>query len=358
MTLTGYKLVQLAAGAYSIHSLAYGETMHPAIGPAAEAEALYVDQLRLAERIREQAGEFVIWDVGLGAAANALAVLRATRHLACALRLVSFDNTTEPLQFALNHAKALGYFGGYESRAQTLLEKHRVSFRDADHLVEWELQPGDFPTLLARLLASSSARFHHEPQGAAGILPAEEPVTCSADGTSAGPWRRCLTGSRFMVPRHGIKVMKAAHEPQGAAGILPAEEPELFPAPHAILFDPFSPAKNPAMWTLPLFTNLYRLLDPARPCALATYSRSTMTRVALLLAGFYVGAGHATGEKEETSIAANTPELIDEPLDRAWLERARRSHSAEPLWEPVYRQARLAPATWEGLQRHPQFAKF
>ena len=170
---TGYKLVQLANGTRGIQSRAYGETMHPAIGPAAEAEALYVKQLRLVERIREHAGEFVIWDVGLGAAANALAVLRATRHLACAIRLVSFDNTTEPLQFALNHAEALGYFGGYESQAQTLLEKHRVSFRDADHLVEWELQPGDFPSLLARFLAAAPVRSADEPQCAAGILPAD-----------------------------------------------------------------------------------------------------------------------------------------------------------------------------------------
>src|SRR6266699_5460599 len=177
---TGYKLVQLANGGRGIQSLAYGETMHPAIGPAAEAEALYVKQLRLVERISEHAGEFVIWDVGLGAAANALAVLRATRHLACAIRLVSFDNTTEPLQFALNHAEALGYFGGYESQAQTLLEKHRVNFRDAEHRVEWELRSCDFPTLLGRLLAAS---------------PTLEPL----------------------------------------------------PAPHAMLFDPFSPAKNPAM---------------------------------------------------------------------------------------------------------------
>jgi hypothetical protein len=109
------------------------------------------------------------------------------------------------------------------------------------------------------------------------------------------------------------------------------------------------------MWTLPLFTNLFRYLDPQRLCAMPTYSRSTMLRVTLLLAGFYVGAGHATGEKEETTIAANTMELIDEPLDRAWLMRARRSTSAEPLHEPVYRQARLSADTWEKLQAHPQF---
>jgi hypothetical protein len=80
-----------------------------------------------------------------------------------------------------------------------------------------------------------------------------------------------------------------------------------------------------------------------------------MLRVALLLAGFYVGAGHATGEKEETTLAANTLELLDEPLPRTWLRRARNSRSAEPLWDPVYRQAPITPETWERLQAHPQF---
>ncbi len=125
--------------------------------------------------------------------------------------------------------------------------------------------------------------------------------------------------------------------------------------PHAILFDAYSPARNPAMWTLPLFTNLFRLLDPQRPCAMPTYSRSTILRVTLLLAGFFVGVGHATGEKEETTIAANTLDLLAEPLDRRWLERARRSHSAEPMVEPVYRIAPLSDESWGRLSAHPQF---
>ena len=128
-----------------------------------------------------------------------------------------------------------------------------------------------------------------------------------------------------------------------------------FPKPHAIFFDAFSPAKNPAMWTQPLFASLYRLLDPDRPCALPTYSRSTMLRVTLLLAGFYVGVGHATGLKEETTVAANTLASLTQPLDRRWLLRAHRSTSAEPMWEPVYRQAPLSPKSWEQLQAHPQF---
>jgi tRNA U34 5-methylaminomethyl-2-thiouridine-forming methyltransferase MnmC len=280
----GYRLVRLANGACSVHSLSHHETFHPVIGPVAEAEALYVRQLDLPGRLRRHAGEFVVWDVGLGAAANALTVLRATREIPCPIRLLSFDHTIEPLHFALEHAPALGYFGGYETPLQTLAQQPHATFQDGARLVEWTLHLADFPTLLRQTATQS------------------------------------------------------------------------LPKPHAILFDAFSPATNPEMWTQPLFASLYRILDPHRACVLPTYSRSTMLRVSLLLAGFFVGAGHATGEKEETTIASNTRDLISEPLDHRWLQRARRSTSAEPLWEPVYRQARLSPATWERLQGHPQFA--
>ncbi len=280
---TGYKLVKLANGVHSVHSLAHRETFHPVVGPVAEAEALYVRQLRLVDRLQHQTGECVIWDVGLGAAANALTVLRATRDVPCSIHLVSFDSTLEPLEFALQHGEKLGYLAGYERRLEDLMRQGSVSFVDGQQQAQWDLHVGDFPTLLKQ--------------------PAAQKI----------------------------------------------------PRPAAIMFDPFSPATNPAMWTQPLFGSLFRLLDPARPCALPTYSRSTMLRVTLLLAGFFVGVGHATGEKEETTIAANTLELIAEPLNRRWLQRARRSNSAEPLWEPVYRQARLAPETLERLQQHPQF---
>src|SRR2546427_1195665 len=114
----GYKLVKLASGVHSVHSLTHRETFHPVIGPVAEAEALYVRQLRLLERVRQHRGEFVIWDIGLGAAANALTVLRATQEIPCAIHLLSFDNTLEPLEFALQHIEALGYLSGYEEHLQ------------------------------------------------------------------------------------------------------------------------------------------------------------------------------------------------------------------------------------------------
>ena len=328
-TDSGYQLVRLNNGICSVRSLADAETFHPVVGPVAEAEALYVNQLRLRERLQNHAGEFVIWDVGLGAAANAITVLRATRDLACQIRLVSFDHTLEPLKFALKHAADLGYFGGYENHLEQFLREHRVSFQDGPQMVNWEFHLGDFPAWLAQTVA-------------AGILPAVEP--------GVPPGGKIIVGTTSMKSPCADPGGKM---PPSTTGGTPAATP----LPHAILFDAFSPAKNPAMWTLPLFTNLFQRLDPQRPCALPTYSRSTILRVTLLLAGFFVGVGHATGEKEETTIAANELSLIAEPLDRRWLDRARRSHSAEPMTEPVYRIAPLMPETLEKLSRHPQFAK-
>ncbi len=300
-----YQLVRLNNGICSVRSLADDETFHPVVGPVAEAEALYVNQLRLRERLQNHSGEFVIWDVGLGAAANALIVLRATREISCQIRLVSFDHTLEPLEFALKNADALGYFGGYKNHLQEFLRAHRVKFQDGPQSVNWELHLGDFPAWLNSQLVGRAS------------------------------------------PRAGFGKLKAARED--------ARPTEMSPSPHAILFDAYSPARNPAMWTLPLFSNLFQVLDPRRPCAMPTYSRSTILRVTLLLAGFFVGVGHATGEKEETTIAANDLSLISEPLGRKWLDRARRSHSAEPMTRPIYRTAPLSAESWEKLQAHPQF---
>lgn len=290
MATIEYKLVKLHNGVHAVYAVSYEEKMHPGLGPAAEAEALYVRQLNIRERMQQHAGEFVVWDVGLGAAANALALLQLTRDLPGPLRVVSFDDTSGPLEFALAHAEQLGYFHDYAATVRDLLAKRRIVFNDGRRQVHWEFHLGDFPTLLA------SAREDARPTNV-----------------------------------------------------------KLSP-PHAIFFDAFSPAKNPAMWTLPLFTNLFHRLNPSRPCNLTTYSRSTMLRVTLLLAGFFVGRGIATGLKEETTVAATTRSLLDAPLDRRWLERALRSGSAEPLHESAYRQSRLSAAAWEQLQAHPQFS--
>jgi tRNA U34 5-methylaminomethyl-2-thiouridine-forming methyltransferase MnmC len=284
-----YQIVRVASGAATVRDVACGETFHPVIGPASEARALYVEQMHLAERLAVTQEEFVIWDIGLGAAANPLTILRDTAHVPAKIRIHSFDSTLSPLQFALGHVGELTYFDGFEKALYSLVATGRVAFANQRQNVDWRIHLGDFPSLLKE-------------------------------------W---------------------AAQPQ---------RPVDLPVPHAILFDAFSPARNPAMWTLPVFAHLFQMLDPRRPCAMPTYSRATMLRVTLLLAGFYVGLGHATGEKEETTIAANVPELIEQPLGGAWLARVRRSTSAEPLLGPPYRQARLTPANWAKLQAHPQFS--
>ncbi|MGC9941879.1 MAG: MnmC family methyltransferase [Verrucomicrobiota bacterium] len=291
----GYKIVELKNGARSVHSLADAETFHPGIGPVAEAEALYVRQLQLPERVCAAAGEFVVWDVGLGAAANSLTAIKLIGEKLDSpksIRLVSFDQSTEALQFAINHAAELDYLSGFEGQVAGLLREHLMEFQSGKLQVRWEFCPGDFPSLL--------------------------------------------------------KSRKEGQDPADS-------EPNALAAPQAILFDPHSPQKNPAMWTVPLFVSLYKALDPQRPCALANFTRSTLARTAMLLGGFFVGAGHATGFKEETTVAANALDLIEEPLNQRWLERALRSDSAEPLRAGVYTRARLSPDTIAKLRKHPQF---
>jgi hypothetical protein len=131
--------------------------------------------------------------------------------------------------------------------------------------------------------------------------------------------------------------------------------PAAIPAPHAILYDPYSPKANPELWTLEHFTELFRALDPERGCLWSNYTRSTAVRVTLLLAGFFVGRGAATGEKEETTLASNHAELLTAPLDRAWLQRVHRSTAAAPLRSGAS-AGPIAAEDWERLGAHPQFA--
>ena len=258
-TTGGFALVTVASGARSLHSLEHGETFHPVVGPMAEARGLHVAQSRLAERAGECARPFVIWDVGLGAGANAIAVLEALSEARCAARveLHSFDCTAEPLEFALRHAAELGYISRWREPVERLLQSGRAVAGNVD----WHFHRGDF---------------------------------CESVRTP-----------------HAIRA----------------------PAPDAILYDPYSPGTNPGMWTLEHFTRLRACLHAARPCTLTSYSRSTAVRVTLMLAGFFTGRGGATGEKDETTIAATHRELLAHPHGAQWLGRVGRSTRGAPLRE-------------------------
>jgi queuine tRNA-ribosyltransferase len=86
-----------------------------------------------------------------------------------------------------------------------------------------------------------------------------------------------------------------------------------------VFWDPFSPRANPTLWTVTAFAALAAVAAP--DCMVLTYSASTRTRAAMLLAGWSVGIGDSIGEKNQTTVAALDTALLARPLDRAWLRR-------------------------------------
>jgi queuine tRNA-ribosyltransferase len=121
-----------------------GEVMHSINNPLAEARSLYVEQSRLVERLQTPAEEpLVVWDVGLGAAANAMAAIQAVEdspQTQRSMTLVSFENDLDSLELALAN---IGWFTHLHHAApQELLASGR--WRNRRRTIEWLLQLGDF----------------------------------------------------------------------------------------------------------------------------------------------------------------------------------------------------------------------
>lgn len=121
-----------------------GEVMHPINNPVEEARSLYVEQSRLVERLQTPAAEpLVVWDVGLGAAANAMAAILAVEgspHAQRPMTLVSFENDLDSLELALAN---IGWFAHLHHAApRELLASGRWINRAGT--IEWLLQTGDF----------------------------------------------------------------------------------------------------------------------------------------------------------------------------------------------------------------------
>ncbi len=119
------------------------------------------------------------------------------------------------------------------------------------------------------------------------------------------------------------------------------------PARADIIFrDPFSPKANPELWTVAAFAACRRVAGPR--CTLNTYSASTATRVALLLAGWAVGVGDAIGSKTQTTAAAIDVADLVRPLDQRWLPRVARPDAPLPPDAPPDVAQRIATAAQFG----------
>lgn len=164
-----FELVPLENGVVSLRCLEPRETFHPGIGPAEEARILHVEQQRLVERALASQ-DFVIWDVGLGAAANALTTIRALQNALpedhpYPVILQSFDKTLSPLQFALENAQALGYLLGFENEIKELLEKGEVRIGKS---IVWRLHLGDFVEELPTLDLRAPDAILYDPYSSKG----------------------------------------------------------------------------------------------------------------------------------------------------------------------------------------------
>ncbi len=145
-----YEIVTTTAGAVSIRDNDVNEIMHNPLGPWAEANSLYIDQSNLQKRLSEDSSEeLVIFDVGLGAVTNAVAILQCFNETSSGtkrrLRLISFEKNLKLAEFALENAEHFPYYKGHESSIQTLLREGRWQGAGID----WELRHGDFLDLIA-----------------------------------------------------------------------------------------------------------------------------------------------------------------------------------------------------------------
>lgn len=255
--------------------------MHGSVGPWAEANALYVEPSRLASRLlAAPSGDLVLFDVGLGAASNALAAIRVALDLGDTprrrLHIVSFERDIGLLEFAFEHFEAFEHFAGFRSAlAAALTQRH---WQSPCGTIQWDIRVGDFLTLI-----------DHE-----------------------------------------------------------ALRPDI------IFHDPYSPAANPEMWDVACFTKLRQLAKTGvEPTTLFTYSCATPIRTALLLAGFVIGSGPATGRMKETTQASTELAGLAVPFGERWLKRWLRSDARYPL--------RTGPEAYEAVIRsvrtHPQFGQ-
>lgn len=146
-TLGSYEVIQQKAGFHSIHDTASGETMHSVIDPMVESKLLYADQsdfkLHLSTYNQEP---LVVWDVGLGAATNAMAAVREIESIHTAfgvkraVHIVSFENDLDSIKLALKNPSLFEHVK--HSAPSSIVTKG--FWENSAAGITWKLFPGNF----------------------------------------------------------------------------------------------------------------------------------------------------------------------------------------------------------------------
>lgn len=141
LQLGDYEVHDSGRGFSSIRQKSSGEVMHSINPPQEEAKNLYVLPARIGERLNHL-DEVVIWDVGLGAAHNSMALIHEfeNKDFSGKIRIVSFENDTDPLKLALRNAPLFPHL--HHAAPHELLKNNR--WISPQGHIEWELIQGDF----------------------------------------------------------------------------------------------------------------------------------------------------------------------------------------------------------------------
>jgi tRNA U34 5-methylaminomethyl-2-thiouridine-forming methyltransferase MnmC len=175
MSTDDFERVTLRNGHRAIRHKGHDEVMHPSVGPWAEANALYVGQSGLAELLKDpSATQLCVYDIGLGAAANAAAAVTCARQIngpRRSLKLVSFECDLAPLELSLEDDEGFPYL----SPLRPALEKLMTDRHYEEPGLSWELWLGDAQEQLRHASAKADLLFHDP------FSPASNPMLWTPD---------------------------------------------------------------------------------------------------------------------------------------------------------------------------------
>ncbi len=160
-----FETIEYPNGTHSLRDLTLGEIMHSSIGPDQESALLYAEQSRVAERLRHGGEPLVLFDVGMGTAANAIAAMESQRLLksgagpkARPLHIHSFEKHPEGLEAALADLERFTFLKPYADAARELLA--RGHWDSPDGAIQWTLHTGPFEEQIHRLPALPEVVFY------------------------------------------------------------------------------------------------------------------------------------------------------------------------------------------------------
>ncbi len=122
-----------------------------------------------------------------------------------------------------------------------------------------------------------------------------------------GNLKKSFSGTEENFGRYSIKVIFG--DARKTIGRFPDDRFD------AVFHDPFSPSKNPELWSVEFFRDLSRVMRTG--AVLTTYSSAIQVRRAMLEADFFIGRGPSVGKKKEGTLASksgNIPLLSSEEI--------------------------------------------